>query len=116
MNKERFEQLCLEAATHGRTAGANGFGTLAEKRLHAVIKKYVCADEAFHEVGVAGTRYLSDVRVGNEVFEVQTGSFYPLKKKELYRFLKRMLTDRCFLLIKLSQQKNILLQRNKKGL
>ena len=81
MNAERFERLCLEAATHGRTAGANGFGTLAEKRLHAVIKKYLCEDEAFHEVGVVGTRFVSDVRIGDEVFEVQTGSFYPMKKK-----------------------------------
>lgn len=81
MNPERFERLCLEAATRGRTDGANGFGTLAEKRLHAVIKKYLCEDEGCHEVGVAGTRFVSDVRIGDEVIEVQTGSFFPMKKK-----------------------------------
>ena len=84
MNPERFERLCLEAATHGRTDGANGFGTLAEKRLHAVIKKYLCENEQLHEVGVAGTRFVSDVRIGNEVLEVQTGSFFPMKKKIAY--------------------------------
>ena len=84
MNPERFERLCLEAATHGRTDGANGFGTLAEKRLHAVIKKYLCEDERCHEVGVVGTRFVSDVRIGNEVTEVQTGSFFPMKKKIAY--------------------------------
>lgn len=68
----------------GRTAGAYGFGTLAEKRLHAVIKKYLCDDESFHEVGVEGARFVSDIRQGNEIVEVQTGSFYPMKKKIAY--------------------------------
>jgi len=81
MNPERFARLCMEAATHGRTDGANGFGTLAEKRLHAVIKNYLCADEQYHEVGVEGTRFVSDLRIGDHVIEVQTGSFFPMKKK-----------------------------------
>ncbi len=61
-----------------------GIGTLAEKRLHAVIKKYVCPNVDFHEVGVEGTRYVSDVRLGDEIYEIQTGSFYPMKKKIAY--------------------------------
>ena len=73
--------MCIEAAARGRTAGAQGFGTLAEKRMHAVIKKYICEDEDCHEVGVLNTRFVSDVRIGNDVYEVQTGSFYPMKKK-----------------------------------
>ena len=84
MNPQRFERLCLESATQGRTDGANGFGTLAEKRLHAVIKKYLCEDEQYHEVGLYGTRFLSDIRIGDEVVEVQTGSFFPMKKKIAY--------------------------------
>ena len=81
MNQERFSRLCMEAAVRGRTAGADGFGTLAEKRLHAVIKKYICPNEDFHEVSMEGTRFLADIRVGNDVVEVQTGSFYPMRKK-----------------------------------
>lgn len=81
MNQERFHRLCMESALRGRTAGADGFGTLAEKRLHAVIKKYICPNEDFHEVPLDGTRYLSDIRVGDDIVEVQTGSFYPMKKK-----------------------------------
>ena len=61
-----------------------GIGTLAEKRLHAAIKRYVCPNEDFHEVGVAGTRFVSDVRIGDEIYEIQTGSFYPMKKKIAY--------------------------------
>ena len=81
MNQARFGRLCMEAATKGRTAGADGFGTLSEKRLHAVIKKYICPNEDFHEVPMEGTRYLADIRVGDDVVEVQTGAFYPMKKK-----------------------------------
>ena len=65
----------------GRTAGADGFGTLAEKRLHAVIKKYICPNEDFHEAPMEGTRFLADIRVGDDIVEVQTGAFYPMQKK-----------------------------------
>ena len=81
MNQTRFERLCMEAAVKGRTAGADGFGTLAEKRLHAVIKKYICPNEEFHEAVIEGTRFLADIRVGDDIVEVQTGAFYPMKKK-----------------------------------
>ncbi len=77
----RFNRLCREILVSRHTSGEAGIGTLAEKRLHAVIKRYLCEDEDCHEVGVLNTRYVSDVRIGNEVFEVQTGSFFPMKKK-----------------------------------
>ena len=81
MNVERFNRLCEEAIRERRSLGDGGIGTLAEKRMHAILKKYICPNEDFHEVGVLNTRYVSDVRIGNEVYEVQTGSFYPMKKK-----------------------------------
>ena len=81
MNQTRFKRLCMEAAVKERTGGADGFGTLAEKRLHAVIKKYICPNEDFHEAPIDGTRFLADIRVGNDIVEVQTGAFYPMKKK-----------------------------------
>ena len=77
----RFNRLCREILVSGHTSGEAGIGTLAEKRLHAVIKRYLCEDEDCHEVGVLNTRFVSDVRIGNEIYEVQTGSFYPMKKK-----------------------------------
>ena len=61
-----------------------GIGTLAEKRLHLIIKRFLCENEDFHEVGVANTRFVSDVRIGNDIFEVQTGPFYPMQKKILH--------------------------------
>jgi len=80
----RFHRLCREIIVEGHTSGEAGIGTLAEKRLHAVIKRYLCEDENCHEVGVRNTRYVSDVRIGNEIFEVQTGSFFPMKRKIAY--------------------------------
>ena len=84
MNQQYFQDLCNEIIHTKRSQGEMGIGTLAEKRLHAAIKRYVCPNEDFHEVGVASTRYVSDVRIGNEIYEIQTGSFYPMKKKIAY--------------------------------
>ncbi len=84
MNQQYFQDLCDEIIRAKRSNGEMGVGTLAEKRLHAVIKKYVCPNIDFHEVGVENTRYVSDVRIGNDVYEIQTGSFYPMKKKIAY--------------------------------
>lgn len=79
--KARFDRLCREAASAPRMNGEEGIGTLGEKRMHAIIKRYLCEDHACHEVGVLNTGYVSDVRIGNDVYEVQTGAFYPMKKK-----------------------------------
>ena len=80
-HKARFDRLCREAMRIRPNLGDAGIGTLAEKCMHAVIKQYLCADVACHEVKVPNTRFVSDVRIGREVFEVQTGAFYPMKKK-----------------------------------
>ena len=80
-HKARFDRLCEEAMRRDIRIADSGIGTLGEKRLHAVIKRYLCEDEDCHEVGVLDTRYVSDVRIGNDVFEVQTGPFYPMRKK-----------------------------------
>ena len=80
-HKARFDRLCREAASAPRTSGDEGIGTLGEKRMHAIIKRYLAEDHAHHEVGVLDTGYVSDVRIGNDIYEVQTGAFYPMKKK-----------------------------------
>ena len=84
IKKARFDRICADAMRERHVTGEDGVGTLKEKRLHAAIKRYLCEDEAFHEVGIAGTRYVSDVRVGNDAYEVQTGSFYPMRQKIAY--------------------------------
>lgn len=80
----RFSRLCEEALLSRHAMGEDGIGTLGEKRLHALIKRFLCEDESYHEVGLANTRYVSDVRIGNEIYEVQTGAFYPMRQKIRY--------------------------------
>lgn len=77
----RFARLCEESMREKHTMGEAGIGTLGEKRLHVLIKRFLCENEDFHEVGVANTRFVSDVRIGNDVYEVQTGPFHPMRTK-----------------------------------
>ena len=67
-------------------------GTLREKRLHAIVKRYLCEDVTTHEIPVRSllpasdhpeksTRMVADVLVGKHIYEVQTGGFYPLRQK-----------------------------------
>ena len=71
-----------------------GIGTLAEKQMHAVIKKFICGDESKHEVKIQGShgyinnpnetknrKFVADILDGNTIFEIQTGSFRPLADK-----------------------------------
>ena len=86
----------LIAGRRSRAAddGAPHIGTLREKRLHAAIKLYLCPDEACHERPVADLlaageaevldkkrRMVADILTDGQIFEVQTGGFYPLKEK-----------------------------------
>lgn len=82
--RARFSRLCERALLEAHRMGEDGIGTLGEKRLHALIKRFLCEDEQYHEVGLDGTRYVSDIRVENEIIEVQTGAFYPMKNKIAY--------------------------------
>ena len=81
IHASRFSRICEAALRRGREQGEAGIGTLMEKRLHSILKHFLCDNEDYHEVGVADTRYVSDVRIGNLIFEVQTGDFFPMKKK-----------------------------------
>lgn len=91
-SRARFARLVrenmLEAQAHD-----GGIGTLGEKRMHAVIKNYL-ADRRFQEIrvdaveGSHATRFVADVFDGERIFEVQTGSFYPLRAKLDY-YLKK---------------------------
>lgn len=92
VSRARFARLIrenmLEAQAHD-----GGIGTLGEKRMHAVIKNYL-ADRRFQEIrmdaveGSHATRFVADVFDGERIFEVQTGSFYPLRAKLDY-YLKK---------------------------
>ena len=74
----RFELLLREELS-GRNTG-EGFGTLKEKRMHRVIRRYVLDDPDCWEIPLS-TGAVADVLSGGTVYEIQTGSFYPLSGK-----------------------------------
>ncbi len=77
----RFSRIALSAMHENREDLRDGIGLLGEKWQHQIIKRYLSENAEEHEVKLDGTRYVSDVRVGDTVYEVQTGSFGPMKKK-----------------------------------
>ncbi len=95
VDRERFAEICRELCTapQGRYADENSIGVLGEKRLHAIIKRFICPDTAFHELlpplspsadaaeSVKRKKYVADILCGDEIYEIQTGSLYPLRDK-----------------------------------
>ena len=86
-----FARIAEEFA-RGDAVEQSGIGTLSEKRLHAVIKRYLSEDESTHERPVADLLadadtpvskkpMVADILADGHIFEVQTGSCYPLRKK-----------------------------------
>ena len=71
----------------------DGIGTLSEKQMHASIKLFICPDESKHEVKIQDSelyikkenqknrKFVADVLDGSTIYEIQTGSFAPLKDK-----------------------------------
>lgn len=78
MNKVRFAEAV--SAVNG-TEEKEGIGTLSEKPLHRIFKYYLEPDSSRHEVKLSGV--VADVYNQEGIFEIQTGGFYPLKKKLL---------------------------------
>ncbi len=62
-----------------RPEGGSGIGTYNEKRIHRILKEFICDDEACFEVKVGGA--VADVVFDGTINEIQTGSFFPLAKK-----------------------------------
>ncbi len=80
-----FERLCHEELS--RSKERESIGLLAEKRLHSVLKRWICDDFATHEQKVEGRgekkrKITADILTPDgHVFEIQTGSLYPLRDK-----------------------------------
>lgn len=62
-----------------------GIGTLKEKTVHLVLKKYYEDDIDYHEVAI--DKYVADICHNNEIIEIQTGNFDKMRSK-LESFLK----------------------------
>lgn len=79
---ERFERICR--ADSESLHLQNGIGTLSEKRLHRILKKYLCEDTASHEVKLG--RYVADIFSDGQIIEIQTKAFSRLLPKLRYYF------------------------------
>ncbi len=96
LQRIEFDLLCQRIAA-GELSGES-IGTMGEKRLHKTLKYYFCGDDTKHEIrvtakgcdapdgepksGASGKGgYIADVLDGEDIVEIQTGSFYPLKPK-----------------------------------
>ncbi|MBQ9136771.1 MAG: hypothetical protein IJX66_11850 [Lachnospiraceae bacterium] len=62
-----------------------GIGTLSEKTVHAILKRYYAPDEDMHEIPIEN--YVADIYTGKEIIEIQTGQFNRMRDK-LTTFLK----------------------------
>ena len=87
----KFEYVCDEVVHSERVM--DGIGTLSEKTLHAVVKKFYEINEKYHEIKIG--RNVADIcSMGNsssmydtDIVEIQTANFNKLRKKLDY-FLK----------------------------
>lgn len=77
MDRTAFDQACsiiLDSAREG-----NCIGTLGEKTVHAVLKRYLSPDCSFHEQKVDS--FIADIRMPDGIIEIQTRGFDKLRKK-----------------------------------
>lgn len=77
MDKERFEQA-RQAVLYSERIRI-GIGTLGEKTLHAVLKRYMEPYEGSHEVKIGP--YVADIVGEHGIIEIQTQGFDKLRKK-----------------------------------
>lgn len=59
--------------------GMGGIGTLGERTLHMVLKRYFEPDESLHEIRVGG--FVADIVRPNGIIEIQTRDFSKLRRK-----------------------------------
>ncbi len=80
---ERFERLCAaESYALKGLSQEEGIGIYNEKRLHRILKRTLCDNEACFEVKVG--RYTADVICDGQIYEIQCAALAPLKDKIAY--------------------------------
>ncbi len=77
VDSERFQAVC--AAVMREERQSIGIGTLSEKTLHAVLKRYYEPDTDSHEIQIG--QYVADIVGENGIIEIQTAQFGRMKKK-----------------------------------
>lgn len=77
MDRELFLKSCSDFAMEDPVP--SGIGTLSEKMLHGVLKRYFQPDVTRHEEKIG--RYIADIVNENGIIEIQTRNFSNLRKK-----------------------------------
>lgn len=72
-----FEEACREIIDIEREK--NGIGTLQEKTVHAVLKRFYEPDIAHQEIRIGN--FVADIFRGDEIIEIQTRNFNTLRRK-----------------------------------
>lgn len=72
-----FEEACREIIDAERAQ--NGIGTLQEKTVHAVLKRFYEPDIAHQEIRIGN--FVADIFRENEIIEIQTRNFNALRRK-----------------------------------
>lgn len=72
-----FQKACNEIIHIEREK--NGIGTLQEKTLHAVLKRFYEPDIAHQEFRIG--KYVADIFRGDEIIEIQTRNFNAMRNK-----------------------------------
>ncbi|MGN0346206.1 MAG: hypothetical protein ACI4DU_02865 [Lachnospiraceae bacterium] len=75
-----FETSCSDII--GRGQGLHGIGTLGEKTVHAVLKNYYGPQSKWQEIKIGP--FVADICREGEIYEIQSKSFYLMKKKLEY--------------------------------
>ena len=57
----------------------NKIGTLSEKNIHILLKRFIIEDESFHEIKIGS--YYVDVLIDDHIYEIQTANFNKLRNK-----------------------------------
>ncbi len=81
-------QAALELTKAQQKSG--GIGTLSEKPIHAVIKYTIEPNDSYHEVKIGSL--VADVITSEGIWEVQTRSFFSMKKKLEFFLSKGVVT------------------------
>lgn len=75
--KHRFDAVCRDVLTSEHLR--SGIGTLGERTLHLILKKYFEPDDTCHEQKIG--RFVADIRNGGGITEIQTRQFSAMRKK-----------------------------------
>lgn len=80
VNEEFIKQFRAAVDGYNENGARDNIGELSEKMLHSVIKKAIATDGGELEVRINGHN-IADCLKDNTVYEVQTESLFPVKKK-----------------------------------